>query len=130
LLRGWVFGVLPPIALPILTLLAAQISTERLTISSLASASPNTTSLTPAFPLSLITRGPALPSPPPAGTSYPAYSLTLDYSHSSNNGKSIIHQALVTKTQCFGEFFDVEGKLAKSKLEAELQKLLAEVVGQ
>lgn len=62
-------------------------------------------------------------------SAYPSYTLNLNYTHSSNNGKSLIHQANATSTKCFGDFFDAEGRMCGSALEAELARLLSEVVG-
>lgn len=105
-----------------------QISTERLSISSLASSSPGVTNQTPTFPLSLVYRGPPPPTTP-ASLQYPAYHLWLEYSHLANNGKALIHQSSINMSRSFGDFFDTEGVFARPVFEAELQKLSEQITG-
>ncbi|KAK4051537.1 hypothetical protein OIV83_002677 [Microbotryomycetes sp. JL201] len=106
---------------------ASRITTERLTISSQAFASEKASRQTTSFPLSLVYKG-SHPPNLPTNLSFPAYHLAVKYNHSSNNGKSLIHEASADWSKCFGEFFDEQGTLAKSKLERELQLLLEQVM--
>ncbi|KAM0789827.1 hypothetical protein ACM66B_006676 [Microbotryomycetes sp. NB124-2] len=106
---------------------ASRITTERLTISSQAYSSAKASKQTTSLPLSLVYKGTPAPTLP-ADLSFPAYHLTLKYNHSSNNGKSLIHESSAEWSKCFGEFFDEQGTLAKSKLEKELQLLLEQTM--
>ena len=101
----------------------SQISTEVLTVSSTATPSPRSA---PLFPfLSFLSSAAAKPPTVP----YPSYTLTVSYVHSSNGGKSLIHQSERKMEKCFGEFFDGEGTLWREGLEKELETLLVGVVG-
>ncbi|GAA5982809.1 hypothetical protein JCM10908_006797 [Rhodotorula pacifica] len=109
--------------------IASRISTERVTLSSVAYSSPthHTTSSWVPFPLSLL-----LPSPPSASNTkstsscaaaaddpsrYPLYRLTLSYSHSSNANKSLLASETLVLEKPFGEMFDEEGRLAVKVVE-------------
>ncbi|GAA5836332.1 hypothetical protein JCM11251_001465 [Rhodosporidiobolus azoricus] len=112
---------------------ASRISTEHLTLSSLAASSPTHTSTSSwvPFPISLLAPSPKPPtssSSSPA-TDYPLYSLTLTYRHSSNNNKSLLHANELTRSHAFGGWFDQEGRLARRKVEEWLEEGLREVVG-
>ncbi|GAA5949609.1 hypothetical protein JCM21900_002468 [Sporobolomyces salmonicolor] len=109
---------------------ASRISTERLTISSLAASSPTTltTSSWIPFPLSLL-----VPRPSPSASSsaqYPLYTLTLSYAHSANANKSLLHSSEVVLTRSFAEMFDQEGRIAVGEVERWLSGGLVEVVGE
>ncbi|GJN94181.1 hypothetical protein Rhopal_007255-T1 [Rhodotorula paludigena] len=120
---------------------ASRISTERLTISSLAasSATSYTSSTWVPFPLSLVTPSPTIPSPPPSSPSistsssstspYPLYSLTLSYAHSANANKSLLHSSSRVLTRPFAELFDSEGRIARAEVERWLEQGLAELQG-
>lgn len=125
----------PPCSRSSLTFITLQISTERISLSSVAYSSPThyTISSWVPFPLSLL-----LPSPTSAPTSapkpssasptsdsssslsqrdddparYPLYRLTLAYSHSSNANKSLLASDTLVLEKPFGEMFDEEGRLA------------------
>ncbi|BGP43863.1 hypothetical protein JCM10449v2_007920 [Rhodotorula kratochvilovae] len=114
---------------------ASRISTERLTISSLAASSPRTytASTWVPFPLSLLAPSPAVPSPSPSSSptsAYPLYALTLSYSHSSNAGKALLHQAERQLVRPCAELFDIEGRLARGEVERWFEEGLREVQGE
>ncbi|GAA5997560.1 signal peptidase complex subunit SPC2 [Rhodotorula paludigena] len=119
---------------------ASRISTERLTISSLAasSATSYTSSTWVPFPLSLVAPSPTIPLPPPSSPSasspfssspYPLYSLTLSYAHSANANKSLLHSSSRVLTRPFAELFDSEGRIARAEVERWLEQGLAELQG-
>lgn len=118
-----------------------QISTERLSVASLAAASPRTftaSSWVP-FPLSLLAPTPSLSlpstsstsssSPSPSPAAYPLYALTLSYAHSSSAGKALLHRAQVQLVSPCGAFFDGEGRLARGRVEEWVEGGLREVQG-
>ncbi|GAA5853813.1 hypothetical protein JCM9279_001674 [Rhodotorula babjevae] len=135
--------------------LASRISTERLSVSSLAAASPRTftaSSWVP-FPLSLLAPMPSLslattsPSPSPSSSSsssaatkptapapapaaYPLYALTLSYAHSSSAGKALLHRAEVQLVSPCAAFFDGEGRLARGRVQEWVEGGLREVQGE
>ncbi|GAA5910510.1 hypothetical protein JCM8208_007628 [Rhodotorula glutinis] len=130
--------------------LASRISTERLSVSSLAAASPRTftaSSWVP-FPLSLLAPSPSLalssssPTPstststslakpsPPSPSSYPLYALTLSYSHSSSAGKALLHRAERQLVSPCAAFFDGEGRLARARVDEWVESGLGEVQGE
>lgn len=122
----------PAGARPSLTFVTLQISTERISLSSVAYSSPThyTTSSWVPFPLSLLLPSPtSAPKPssasPTSGSAsspshrgdddparYPLYRLTLAYSHSSNANKSLLASDTLVLEKPFGEMFDEEGRLA------------------
>ncbi|BGP03903.1 signal peptidase complex subunit 2 [Rhodotorula toruloides] len=111
--------------------IASRISTERLTISSLAFSSPtsHTTSSWIPFPLSLLAshlHSPLHSSPSQAAT-YPLYSLTLEYTHSSNANKSLLASSSSTLARYFGEMVDSEGRVARGEVERWLGEAFGEV---
>ncbi|GAA6058320.1 hypothetical protein JCM3770_003614 [Rhodotorula araucariae] len=110
---------------------ASRISTERLTISSLAASSPRTytASTWVPFPLSLLAPSPIVPAPTTPGASYPLYALTLSYSHSSNAGKALLHQAEQQLVRPCAQLFDAEGRLARGEVVKWLEQGLEEVQG-
>ncbi|KPV73100.1 uncharacterized protein RHOBADRAFT_3370, partial [Rhodotorula graminis WP1] len=120
--------------------LASRISTERLSVSSLAAASPRTftaSSWVP-FPLSLLAASPSLslssptsssPSSAPSPASYPLYALTLSYSHSSSAGKALLHRASHQLVSPCAAFFDGEGRLASGRVDEWVERALEEVQG-
>ncbi|BGP20623.1 hypothetical protein JCM10213_007159 [Rhodosporidiobolus nylandii] len=108
---------------------ASRITTERLTLSSLASSSPthSTTSSWVPFPISLL-----LPSPAPSSaptSDYPLYTLTLSYTHSSNANKSLLHANEIERSHPLAGWFDAEGRMARRVVEEWLEEGLREVVG-
>ncbi|GAA5977209.1 hypothetical protein JCM11641_003877 [Rhodosporidiobolus odoratus] len=113
---------------------SSRITTELLTLSSLASASSShtTSSSWVPFPISLLApspKSPATPSSSAAPVTYPLYTLTLTHSHSSNANKSLLHAKEVERTHAFGGWFDEEGRIARRKVERWLEEGLREVVG-
>ncbi|KWU45246.1 hypothetical protein RHOSPDRAFT_33191 [Rhodotorula sp. JG-1b] len=111
--------------------IASRISTERISLSSVAYSSPThyTTSSWVPFPLSLLLPSPtSAPKPSSASPTsdsssslsqrdddparYPLYRLTLAYSHSSNANKSLLASDTLVLEKPFGEMFDEEGRLA------------------
>ncbi|GAA5884018.1 hypothetical protein JCM6882_002104 [Rhodosporidiobolus microsporus] len=112
---------------------ASRISTEHLTLSSLAASSPTHTSTSSwvPFPISLLAPSPKAPtsSPSASSPSYPLYSLTLTYRHSANANKSLLHANTTTRTHALGGWFDAEGRLARRVVEEWLEEGLREVVG-
>lgn len=114
-----------------------QISTERLTISSLAASSPRTftsSSWVP-FPLSLLAPSPSVLSPPPSTSTsssspYPLYALTLSYSRSSSGGKALLHRATTHLVRPCADMFDGEGRLARGVVERWVAEGLREVQGE
>ncbi|GAA6020730.1 hypothetical protein JCM10207_002004 [Rhodosporidiobolus poonsookiae] len=123
---------------------ASRISTERLTLSSLASSSAKhtTTSSWVPFPLSLLapssppllpassTPSSSSPSSSPATSPYPLYALTLSYTHSSNANKSLLHANEIRRVEPLKQWFDAEGRIARGKVERWCEEALREVVGQ
>lgn len=116
--------------------IAARISTERISLSSVAYSSPThyTTSSWVPFPLSLLLPSPtsdpkassASPNSDPSSSPshrdddparYPLYRLTLAYSHSSNANKSLLASDTLVLEKPFGEMFDEEGRLAVRAVE-------------
>ncbi|GAA5871479.1 hypothetical protein JCM3774_005610 [Rhodotorula dairenensis] len=112
--------------------IASRISTERISLSSIAYSSPthHTTSSWVPFPLSLLlppatseiksaaaptTGANTLSSTPSVRddpAKYPLYRLTLAYSHSSNANKSLLASDTLVLEKPFGEMFDADGRLA------------------
>ncbi|GAA6041413.1 hypothetical protein JCM8097_005238 [Rhodosporidiobolus ruineniae] len=124
---------------------ASRISTERLTLSSLAASSPKstTTSSWVPFPISLLAPSAPIPPPSPSSSSsssssaplspeetYPLYSLHLAYAHSSNANKSLLHARELTRVKGMAGWFDEGGRLARGKVEGWLEEGLREVVGE
>lgn len=115
------------------TLATPQITTERVSLSSVAYSSPthHTTSSWVPFPLSLLLRAP--PPPPTTGSAsttsspaaplntdpshYPLYRLTLSYSHSANANKSLLASSTVVLEKPLGEMFDENGTIAVQVVE-------------
>ncbi|BGP28011.1 signal peptidase complex subunit 2 [Rhodotorula toruloides] len=113
--------------------IASRISTERLTISSLAFSSPtsHTTSSWIPFPLSLLASQSHSPLPTSSSASqapvYPLYSLTLEYTHSSNANKSLLASSSATLSRSFGEMVDSDGRVARGEVERWLGEAFGEV---
>lgn len=95
--------------------LAKRIMTERLTVSSSVPAPP---------PRSYFSF-----SSPPASTSYPSYSLVLSYSHSANNGKSVIRREEIKSTQLFSAYFDPDGNFWNEGFDKTLEGLISGAMG-
>ncbi|GAA5938167.1 signal peptidase complex subunit SPC2 [Sporobolomyces koalae] len=119
--------------------LASRITTEVLEISSVASSSPNhsTVSSWIPFPLSLLSKS---PRPPVNGESsqatvidrddYPVYTLTLEYRHSANANKSILHQQSLVESKPVRLLFDQQGRVARDRVEEWLKGAMNKVMGQ
>ncbi|PRQ70390.1 Microsomal signal peptidase 25 kDa subunit (SPC25)-domain containing protein [Rhodotorula toruloides] len=90
--------------------IASRISTERLTISSLAFSSPTSHTTSPS-----------------QAATYPLYSLTLEYTHSSNANKSLLASSSSTLARYFGEMVDSEGRVARGEVERWLGEAFGEV---
>ncbi|SCV74643.1 BQ2448_7672 [Microbotryum intermedium] len=102
---------------------ASRISTETLTLSSSARSLPQEPYN---FPFSHFTSSPKTQMTPKETSSFPNYTLTLGYTHTSNNGKSLIRSFDKTLTRPLKEWFDTEGVLRRSALENELECLWKE----
>ncbi|GAA6059681.1 hypothetical protein JCM10212_000068 [Sporobolomyces blumeae] len=111
---------------------ASRITTERLTISSVAASSPThaTTSSWIPFPLSLLAARPPLPpAQSPSAPRYPLYTLELQYTHSANANKSLLNSQHLVLVKGVGELFDEEGRIARGRCEEWLKEGLERVVG-
>ncbi|GAA5902218.1 signal peptidase complex subunit 2 [Sporobolomyces salmoneus] len=118
--------------------IASRITTELLEISSIASSSPSnsTQSSWIPFPLSLLASSPPSPTAASSASSsdstipeqrYPLYTFTLNYTHSANANKSLLHQETLVLHKHVGEVFDSEGRIGRDRVEKWLKEGLERI---